>query len=146
MSFHCYHTFAGATIEAIKHIAQAQVVNSRGDTINLYCKDGSPNIDACMSLLGFDMRYGVSIVLRVEKEIQNRVPLVSIRNRLRPSELQETTVYSGKLKEYYTPPEEIEHLLSEIYFDENIMHTVAEELLSVSMEDIVFEEDMQGGV
>ena len=117
-----YDLFAGVTTQTIEYIADAVFTDERGRRIKLREKDGSPKIKACMYALGFNINSEISTVLREEKEIKDRISSVLIRNPNQPSQVQEVTVYAGKRRENYNPPEGLHPWLSNIGFDGSIMH------------------------
>ena len=75
-----------------------------------------------MFALGFDSKKGYSVVLREEKEIKDRTENVLIRNPNNPMEVEEVKVYTGKLRNNYSPPKEIEPFLENIHFIGDVMH------------------------
>ena len=121
-----YDLFAGVTAQTIEYIADAVFTDTKGKKIYLRDKEGNPKLAACMYALGFNTKHGSSVVLREEKEIKDRIASVLVRNPSKPTEVQEVMVYAGKMRENYTPPEELHPWLENIGFDGSIMHVFNE--------------------
>lgn len=118
-----YNMFAACTFDTINYIADAKI-KYKDHYLHLRDKDGNPNIKACMSLLGFDPKYDHSIILRTEEDRRAREtnPDMLVRTPKDKKQAQWCNIYTGKLKQGYVPPEDVESWLENVYFEGDIMH------------------------
>jgi hypothetical protein len=121
-----YDLLASVTEETLRYISDAVIFDDRGQPIILKEDNGRFKTKSCMHVLGFDTRFGHSVVLSAEKEVAHRVPRVLVRHPVQLDHVQEVKLYAGKLRENYEPPEGLYPWIKNVSFDGIVMHVVTD--------------------
>jgi hypothetical protein len=121
------NTFAGVTTDAINYICDAKIYH-QGKQVRLKENNGSAIVSTCMYLLGFNKEANPSLILRSVSNAKDSptTPEMLVRSPVHPSYAEYAKVYTGRLRNDYTPDESLHKWFKNIHFDGDLMHIISD--------------------